>query len=269
MNTDVYPMIEEVYRRGQVLGSIEHLRSDDTVFPTQTKMILLKNGKDKAVGVIVFVTDITKRIKAEEFLTKRIFELEADNDQLEQRLEDKKAELSEAGAQLEQQIIERNVSEEKLKEYQGQVEDLNAELVMAEERFEQQITEHKTLEEFFRQRTSELTATNENLQQQISEQKQAIDQLEQYSDGHEQLIGQQIVHLTAGDEQLQPSDESYDGEDVTQGEDQYTLAKIVTGADEDMVKTSGRPGRGHNDWPLDTEKLRELAEMIKRLSKRG
>ena len=45
MDTDVLPMIEEVKRRGRLLGPIEHLRSDGAVFPTQTKMVLLKNSK--------------------------------------------------------------------------------------------------------------------------------------------------------------------------------------------------------------------------------
>ena len=173
MKTDVFPMIEEVKRRGQLSGLIEHLRNDGTVFPTQTKMILLKDGRDQAVGLVVFVTDITEQIQVEKSLTKRIFELVTARenlqqqvsehqqaiDRLQQQLEDKKAELSEAGEQLEQQIIERKQSEEKLKEYheqlKGQVEQLTAELVTARERFEQQVAEHQESEEMTRENTEE------------------------------------------------------------------------------------------------------------------
>ena len=87
MKTDVFPMIEEVKRRGQLFGHIEHLRNDGTVFPTQTKMTLLKDGKDKAVGLAIFVTDMTERMQMEKFLTKRNFELAATNEQLQLQID--------------------------------------------------------------------------------------------------------------------------------------------------------------------------------------
>jgi predicted RNase H-like nuclease (RuvC/YqgF family) len=86
MKTDVFPMLEEVKRKGRFLGPIEHLRNDGTVFPTQTKITLLKNGKDEAVGFIVFVTDITERIQAEKSFTKQIFELTAANERLQSEI---------------------------------------------------------------------------------------------------------------------------------------------------------------------------------------
>ena len=55
MNTDVFPMIEAVKLKGQVKRNSEHLRSDGALFPTQTKMILLKNERDKAVGIIILL----------------------------------------------------------------------------------------------------------------------------------------------------------------------------------------------------------------------
>jgi len=138
MKTDVLPLVEEVKRRGQLVGPIEHVRSDGTAFPTETKMTLLKDGRDKAVGLIVFVTDMTERRQAEG------------------QLEDKKAKLSEAGEQLEQRT---------------------AELALANEMLQQQITEHRQAEESFRQQMNEMVAANEQLKQQIAEHKDSEEEL--------------------------------------------------------------------------------------------
>jgi PAS domain S-box-containing protein len=86
MKTDVFPMLEEVKRKGRFLGPIEHLRNDGTVFPTQTKITQLKNGKDEAVGFIAFVTDITERMQVEKSFTKQIFELTAANERLQSEI---------------------------------------------------------------------------------------------------------------------------------------------------------------------------------------
>lgn len=150
VKTDMVPMIEEVKRCGRFLGPIGHLRNDGTLFTTHTKMILLKDRRNRAVGLIEFVTEITKTSEltaANEDLQQQVSERQQEIDRLRQQLDDKEAELSRANGLLEQQIIERKRSEEKLKEYHGQVENLNTELVAAEERFEQQITELRELKE--------------------------------------------------------------------------------------------------------------------------
>ena len=43
MRTDMGPLIEETKRRGMLVGPIYHMRRDGTAFPTQTKLLLLKN----------------------------------------------------------------------------------------------------------------------------------------------------------------------------------------------------------------------------------
>ncbi|MHC5076986.1 MAG: PAS domain S-box protein, partial [Planctomycetota bacterium] len=60
MTRDVLPMIEEVKRKGAVSGSTGHLKSDGNVFPTKTKMALLKYEGNRVVGLVIFVTDLTK-----------------------------------------------------------------------------------------------------------------------------------------------------------------------------------------------------------------
>ena len=235
INTDVFPMIEEVKRRGQLWGPIEHLRSDGTVFPTQTKMILLKNGKDRAVGAIVFVTDITKSIQVEKFLTKRIFELDATNEQL--------------------QI---------------------------------QIDRHRQAEESLNEQASELTATNENLRQQVSEHQQAIDRLQQQledkkaelSQAGEQLE-QQIIERKQSEEKLKEYHEQIKGQvedlnaELATAEERFEQQVTECRELEEMIKENTEERYEFKDPKLprrpvlDEEKLRSLAEMTKRLSKRG
>jgi PAS domain S-box-containing protein len=158
MNADVFPMIEEAKRRGQLGGPIEHLRNDGTVFPTQTKMILLKDAEDKAVGLIVFVTDITKRIQAEKSLAKRNIELATANDHLEQftgQVENLTSKLATIEERLQQQASERRQVEEQL---------------------QHQVTKLEQDEDSLNEQASELTATNENLQQQVPQRQQEISQ---------------------------------------------------------------------------------------------
>lgn len=150
VKTDLSPMIEETKRIGKFSDSIGHLRNDGTVFTAHTKMVLLKDRRKRAVGLVEFVTGITEHQPAEPSLIRRISELTATNanlqqqvsghqqaiDQLQQKLDDKEAELSRANDRLEQQIIERERSEE----------NLNTELDTSEEQSTQQVSELRDLE---------------------------------------------------------------------------------------------------------------------------
>lgn len=66
MKTDVIPLLEETKRCGQLEGAVEHIKSDGTVLPTQTKMILVVDEADKAAGLIVFAADNDQRTKLQE-----------------------------------------------------------------------------------------------------------------------------------------------------------------------------------------------------------
>ena len=124
MEIEVFAMIEEVERKGRVCDSIEHLREDGSVFPTETKMILLKDEKDHAAGFAVFVTDltdITAQIQVEESLANRIFKLVAANEQLQVQLDRNQqaeeslnkwaSELAVSNENLRQQVAEYQRSE--------------------------------------------------------------------------------------------------------------------------------------------------------------
>ena len=202
MKSDVLPLVEEVKRRGQLVGPIEHVRSDGTVFPTETKMTLLKDGRDKAVGLIVFVTDMTERRQAEKSLTNRKLELASAKEMLLQQITERKqaeqsfaqqaSELTATNENLRQQVCERRQAEEQLEGHREQLEQRTAELASANEKLQQQITERRQSEQSLTQQASELIATNENLRQQVCERRQTIDQLEQ-----------RIAELASANEKLQ------------------------------------------------------------------
>ena len=198
MKTDVFPMIEEVKRRGRFLGPIEHLRNDGTVFPTQTKMTLLKDGKDKAVGLVVFVTDITERMQVEKSFTKQILELATANEQLQreisnqrqtieqltqfrdelkQQFEQQQAQLTTTEEQLQRQLVQSNQAQEKLQEYHTRLEQRNIELAAAQKRLYQQIAERQQLEQNLEQRSNKIKAAEEQLQAQSTKLQLAQQQI--------------------------------------------------------------------------------------------
>ncbi len=180
MKSDVLALVEEVKRRGQLVGPIEHVRSDGTVFPTETKMTLLKDGRDKSVGLIVFVTDMTERRQAEKSLTNRKLELAFAKEMLLQQITERKqaeqsfaqqaSELTATNENLRQQVCERQQAEKSLA-------NRKLELASANEKLQQQITEHRQAEESFRQQMNEMVAANEQLKQQIAEHKDSEEEL--------------------------------------------------------------------------------------------
>jgi len=178
MKSDVIPFIEEVKRRGQLMGPVEHMRRDGTPFLTKMKMIAVRDESGKGIRLIGFITDITERKQAQERLRQRAAELTAANEKLqEQRIEEQAAELTAADEQLQHEIAERNQREEKLQQYRNQLEEQTAELTGVNEKLQHEIAEHKQAQERLRQRAAELTAANEKLQEQRSQLEQAEEAL--------------------------------------------------------------------------------------------
>jgi len=58
MESGVIPLFEEAKRCGQIEGTVEHIKSDGTVFPVQTKIILVEDEASNANAFIVFADSI-------------------------------------------------------------------------------------------------------------------------------------------------------------------------------------------------------------------
>ena len=85
-------MIETVRDRGNVQKLIAHSRKDGSTFPVQTKMVLLNDEQDHAVGLMVLVTDLSQWTQ-QQSLTQHIEQLESANDQLVQQVRELKQAL--------------------------------------------------------------------------------------------------------------------------------------------------------------------------------
>lgn len=108
------------------------------------------------------------------------------------------------------------------------------------------------LEQHMKQQGCKLAATNEQLEQQIAERKESEEKLKEY---HEQLKGQ-VEQLTA--------------ELVTARErGQQQVAEHRESEEMTREETEEASGVTCPSRPLDEGKLRSLAEMVKRLSKRN
>ncbi|MHC4172428.1 MAG: PAS domain-containing protein [Planctomycetota bacterium] len=194
MKTDVIPFIEEVKRRGQLAGPIDHVRRNGTPFPTDTLMVVFKDQAGKAVGLIGFAADLTEheRSKGElrqycnrrvELLKWEIDELNTANEQLQHEITEHKqieqdpqqqtAGLLATNQRLQNQICEHERMQNELQELRDQLElrlkEQSDELTAANEQLQCEITTRKQVEEYLRQQTDELKATTERLRVQINE----------------------------------------------------------------------------------------------------
>ena len=166
VKADLNPLIQETKRRGRSTCAVEHMRADGATFPTQMKMIVLKDEKGKAIGFIVIITDITERKRLEETATETT---KQGKEQIEQ---------------LQRNIHEREQPEGNIKQ---QADDLRA----ANEQLKHQIAEHEQAEECLKKQLAESTADNEQLKDQIVESEQAgkelMEQLEALKNTTEEI----------------------------------------------------------------------------------
>ena len=185
MAKDVHPFIEEVKRRGQLVGPIEYMRSDGTVFRSQTKMVTARDNGGKAIGLVVFAKNSTSNgqipyhlhshtndstVASEHFRDqiieheKTVNELKEQRDQLEQHLSQQDVELNAAKKHIQDDIAERQQIQQRLKQ---QADELIAALA-TNEQLKNQISEYQKTEKSLKQQIDELTTANENVEQMLT-----------------------------------------------------------------------------------------------------
>jgi len=169
VKANLNPLFKETKRRGSSTSAVEHMRLDGATFPTQMKMIVLKDEKGKAIGFIVIITDITERKRLEETATETTKQGKDSKEQIEQ---------------LQPNIHEREQTEGHIKQ---QADELRA----ANEQLKHQIAEHEKAEECLKQQIAESTAANEQIKDQIVESEQArkepMEQLDALKDTTEEI----------------------------------------------------------------------------------
>lgn len=212
VKADLNPLFKETKRRGRSTCAVEHVRADGATFPTQMKMIILKDEKGKAIGFIVIITDITER--------KRLEETATETETTKQRKE-----LKEKIEQLQHNIHEREQTEGHIKQ---QADELRA----TNEQLKHQITEHEQAEECLKQQIAESMAANEQLKNQIVEseqtRKELMEQLDVLKDTTEE-IQYETTEYSQGQEILGASNDNAEdsGKPITLDEKLKAIAELA------------------------------------------
>jgi hypothetical protein len=160
MKTDLMPMLEETKRCGQLEGTVEHIKSDGTVFPTQTKMILVVDEAGKATGFIVFAGDIDQCTKLQEttvenlkrvkHLSMRITQLQkmfGECQKVGEYLAEQTGELQANNEMLLQQMTESDQSPRRPEQYPAQIEHRKAQITTTNQGLEDTNPEHQQSKE--------------------------------------------------------------------------------------------------------------------------
>jgi PAS domain S-box-containing protein len=115
MKTDVIPLLENTERDGRSEGTVEHVKSDGTSFPAQTKMILVKDDSGNPTGLIVFASDVDRCTKLKETTAENLKQIKCFNERITQ-LQKLFAECLEVGQYLSEQACELQANNEILQQ---------------------------------------------------------------------------------------------------------------------------------------------------------
>lgn len=175
MKADVIPLLEKAERAGQSEGTIEHIKSDGTAFPMQTRMILVKDDSDNTTGLIVFAADIcqcaklqkatAENVKQIKHLSERINQLQklfAECIEVGEYLSEQASELQANNEILSQRATELKKSTRRPKQHPGKLVHQNAQATTTNQRLEKTKPKHHQLKESSEE-SSEETSRPKNL----------------------------------------------------------------------------------------------------------
>jgi PAS domain S-box-containing protein len=107
MQSSVTPCLEQAKHAGEYAGDIEHVRRNGNTFPAHTKMLVLKDEKGEPAGIMIFAEDVTEFKKLQDKLSETAGQME----KLKQQL-----------GHLQNQVAERERTENELQKYCDQLE---------------------------------------------------------------------------------------------------------------------------------------------------
>ena len=133
-------LIEEAKKTHRSKGIIQHLRKDQTEFTTSVKMVALQGKIRKVSAIMMFATDMTKYTQLQQ-------ELQELRDKLQQLVNQKTTELTNANEQLIREIEERRQTSDELKQsslrLERRIEQLTAQLIATNEKIKSQETKSR------------------------------------------------------------------------------------------------------------------------------
>jgi len=134
MESDVIPLFEEAKRCGQIEGTVEHIKSDGTVFPAQTKMILVEDESGNANRLVVFADSTQQSSILQEVTVENLNRIEQLSDLITQfqrlfgecvdagkYLSEQTGELKANNEILLQQFSESDPPQRKEEQYSGEI----------------------------------------------------------------------------------------------------------------------------------------------------
>jgi PAS domain S-box-containing protein len=119
MKSDVIPLFEKTKNYDQTEGSVKHIKCDGTVFPTQTKMILIEDEAGNANGFIVFAASIRQHTILREATVENLKRVEHLSERITQ-FQELLGECLEAGECLAKQTGELQANNEILLQHMSE-----------------------------------------------------------------------------------------------------------------------------------------------------
>lgn len=113
MKTHVIPLLEKTKQCGQIEDTIDHIKSDETVFATQTKIISVGDGSGKATGFIIFAANINQSPKLKDKTVENLKQIKHWSERIAQ-LQELFGEFREIGECLAEQTSELQANNEML-----------------------------------------------------------------------------------------------------------------------------------------------------------
>ncbi|MHC4474934.1 MAG: PAS domain-containing protein [Planctomycetota bacterium] len=241
-DADAVSLIDKAGPDGQLAQEVRHVRKNGIPFAAQMRAVVLKDDSDNAIGLIIFVAERTVGAQGQG----ESAEHSTDTAGVEE--------------QLQHQINEHKRSEQTLKEQIAELREVNKAL-------HEQLTEHEQEGKKLEEQVAELTSAYEELKSQTtaSEQsKEHLDRLASVLAGVCDQFGQQVAEHTQANEQLKGQIAELN-EACEQIENQTDLDESMDGG----PRRGGGEGGGMDEttMPFDIERLKEVADMAKRLNK--